>query len=125
MTKKVGSDESVKQRWESIKFVKECNLIEFFYDIDKYQWINDTIPLEFDFFTINDDILKYLGAHLELSKSNEKRNKSYILNEYAYFGQEINFNEFFYVQPLDGDDNDIQGLEESPSLLQKKRSLHF
>jgi len=61
-------------------------LIKLYNDIDEDLWINDTIPLEFDFFNTNDDILEYLGVHLELSKSNEKYKISYILNEYAYFG---------------------------------------
>lgn len=55
-----------------MKFVKECNLIELSNDIDVDTWIDDSIPLEFDCFSTYDDLLEYLGAHLELPKSNEK-----------------------------------------------------
>jgi len=46
-----------------INFIKEYNLIELSNDIDEYLWIDDTIPLEFDCFNIDDDILEYMGAH--------------------------------------------------------------
>jgi len=93
----MGSDVNSKQALGPIKFVKECNLIELSDDIGGDLWIDNTIPLEFDYFSTDNDILKYLGAHSELPKSNGKRKVSYILNEYAYFGQEVNFNE---VMPL-------------------------
>lgn len=60
-------------------------MIEHFDDIDEYLWLGDTIPLDFDFFNINDDILEYFGAHSKWPKSNKKWKISYILNEYAYF----------------------------------------
>ena len=108
-----------------IKFIKECNLIELFDDIDEDLRLDDTTPLEFDCFSTDDDILEYLGAHSKLPKSNEKRKPNYILNEYAYFGQVVNFNEVFQVQQGDDDTGDIQGLEEFPSLLHKKDELTF
>jgi len=103
----LGSDGSVKQKWGPIKFVKECNLTELFDDIYEDLWIDDTLQFEFDCFTIDDDILEYLGEHLEFPKSNEKQNASYVINEYAYFCQEIKFNKVFQVQPMDGDDTNI------------------
>jgi len=121
MTKnRLGSDKNNKKALGPIKFVKECNLIKLSNDIDRDLWIDDTIPLEFDCFSTGDEILEYLGPHSKLPKYNEKRKFSYVLNEYAYFGQEVNFNEVFQVQPETNDTNDIQGLEELPSLLQKK-----
>lgn len=47
------------------------------------------------------------------------------MNEYAYFGQEVNFNEVFQVQPDDRKINNIHGLEELPFVLQKKEELTF
>lgn len=119
------SDKTIKQALGPIKFVKECNLIKLYDDMDRDIWIYDTILLEFDYFNTDDDILEYMGAYLELPKSNEKRQVSYVLNEYVYFGQEVNFNEVFQVQPKNNDINDIQGLEEFPSLLKKKDELTF
>lgn len=106
-----------------IKFIKECNLIDIFYDIDEDSWFYDTITLEFDYFNIDDNILEYLGVHFELPKLNEKRKASYILSEHGYFMQEVNFNEVFQVQKEDDDTSDIYGLDELPSLLKKKEDL--
>ena len=36
---------------------------------------------------------------------------TYILNEYAYFGQEINFHEVLQVQPLDGAQDEVPSME--------------
>lgn len=44
----LGSDESTKQIWGPIKFVKECDGIGLSNDIDEDLWIDDTLPLEFD-----------------------------------------------------------------------------
>lgn len=79
-------------------------MIELCDEIDEYLWIDDTIPLEFDFFAIDDDILEYIGAHLELLKSNKKRQPNYVLSQYGYFRQEIFFNEVFHVQQIDEED---------------------
>ena len=68
-------------------------MVELSDDIDRDAWIDNSIPLEFDYFSTNDDLLEYLGTHSKLPKSNKKHEASYILNEYAYFGQEINFHE--------------------------------
>lgn len=76
----MGSDKSTTQRLRLIKFVNECNLIELYDDIDRDIWIDDTIPIQFDYFNTDDDILEYLGAHLKLTKSSDKRKASYILN---------------------------------------------
>ena len=66
-----------------------------------------------------------MGAHLELPKSNEKCKATYVLNEYAYFGQEINFHEVWQVQPLDAAKDEILSMKELSSLLQKKEDLIF
>jgi len=55
-----------------IRFIKECHAIEIFDDIDEDLWLDDVIPLIFNFFNIDDDILEYMGAHLDFPKSNEK-----------------------------------------------------
>ena len=60
---RLGSDQNTKQIMGPINFIKEYNLIELSNDIDEYLWIDDTIPLEFDCFNIDDDILEYMGAH--------------------------------------------------------------
>lgn len=62
-------------------------------EIDEETWIDHTLPLTFDCFSTDDDLVEYLGAHSKLSKSNEKCDASYVLNEYAYFGQEVNFHD--------------------------------
>lgn len=72
-------------------------MVELSDDIDENTWINHTLPLAFDYFSIDNDIIEHLGAHLEFPKSNEKCKASYVLNEYAYFGQEINFYEVLQV----------------------------
>jgi len=50
-----------------IKFIKECNLIELFDDIDEDLWIDGTIPLEFDCFDIDDDILEHLWGTFRIA----------------------------------------------------------
>ena len=92
-------------------------MIELSNDIDEDTWIDNTIPLEFDCFSIDDDILEYLGVHSEFTKSNKKYKACYILNEYAYFGQEVNFHEVLQVQPFDVDEDTFPSMEELPSLL--------
>lgn len=79
------SDQNIKQIMGPIKFIKECNLIELSNVIDEDLWIDHTIPLEFDYFNTDDDILEYLGGNSKLPKFNEKWKTSYILSEYAYF----------------------------------------
>jgi len=61
-------------------------MIELCDDIDKDLWIYDTIPLDFDLFSIDDEILKYMEAHSKFPKSNEKRKSSHVLIQYGYFG---------------------------------------
>lgn len=58
-----GSNGKVKQKWGPIKFIKECNMVELLDDIDEDIWIDNTLPLAFDYFNIYDDPLEYLGAH--------------------------------------------------------------
>jgi len=36
-------------------------MIELYDDIDEDLWIDDTIPLEFDYFSTYDDLLEYMG----------------------------------------------------------------
>lgn len=48
-------------------------MIELCDEIDETKWIDDTMPLEFDCFATDDNILEYMGAHSELPKSNSKR----------------------------------------------------
>ena len=81
----LGSNQHTKEIIGPIKFIKECNLIELSDDIDEDLWLNDTITLDIDCFSTDDDILEYMGAHSKLPRSNEKKKISYILNEYAYF----------------------------------------
>lgn len=73
----------------------------------------------------DDDILEYLGTHSKLPNSRDKRQASYVLNKFAYFGQEVNFNDVLQIQSKDTNTNIINGLEELPSLLQKKEELIF
>lgn len=120
----LGSDGQIKQKQDSIKFVKACNLVELSDNIDIDTWIYNTIPIEFDYFSTNDDLLEYFGEHSKLLKSNEKYT-IYVLDEYDYFGQEINFNEVLQVQPLDVAEDEIPSMEELPSSLQKKEDLTF
>jgi len=37
-------------------------MIEFYDYIDEELWIDCIIPLEFDYFTFDDDILEYIGV---------------------------------------------------------------
>ena len=66
-----------------------------------------------------------MGARYELPRSNEKCKASYVINEYAYFGQEINFYEVLQVQPLDEDEDLLPNIEDAPSLLSNKNDLIF
>lgn len=116
---RLDNDGKVKQKWGHIIFVKASNMIELSNDIDKDIWIDTTLPLAFYYFSIDDDLLEYLGAYFELPKSNKKCKASYVLNEYAYLGQEINFHEVLQVQPLDEDEESIPNIKDSPSLLPK------
>ena len=100
-------------------------MLELSNDIDEDAWIDDTIPHEFNYFSTYDDIFEYLGVHSKFPKSNEKFKVSDVLNEYAYFGQEINFHEVLQVQPLDEDEDLLPNIEDVPSLLPMKSDLTF
>ena len=88
----LGSEGKVKQKWDLIKF-ESFNIIKLSNNIDEDIWIDLILPLAFDYFTPNDDIVEYLGANFELPKSNKKYHVSYILNTYSYLGQEVNFHD--------------------------------
>ena len=51
-------------------------------------------------------------------RSNEKYKASYVLNEYAYFGQEVNFYKVLQVQPLDTHEDELPSMEESNKITQ-------
>lgn len=51
-------------------FVQKCTMIEIYDDIDEDFWIYDIILLEPNYFSTNDDLLEYVGAYLEILKSN-------------------------------------------------------
>jgi len=61
---------------------------------DEDLWMDDTLPIEFDFLN-DEDILKHMGACLELSNSNEIMKADYILSEYENFEQETNVTKVF------------------------------
>lgn len=100
-------------------------MVEFSDDIDEEIWIDHSLPLAFDYFSIDDDFLEYLGAHFELPKSNEKHQASYMLNEYAYFHKEVNFYDVLQVQTLDANEITPPTMEDLPTLIQKKNDLTF
>jgi len=64
-----------------IKFIKEYNLIKIYNDIDEDVWINNTIPLEFDYFNIDDDILEYM-EHIQncLNKMIKGKQVTFLVN---------------------------------------------
>ena len=70
-------------------------------------------------------LLNTWGAYYELPKSNEKYHASYLLNEYAYFVQEVNFHDVLQVQPLEEDEIATLTIEELPSSLQNKEYFIF
>lgn len=86
----LSSERQVK--WDPIKY-ELSNVIELSNNIDENIWIDHRFPLAFDYFTNDDDILEYLGEIFELPKSNEKHHAPYLVNAYAYFGQEVNFHD--------------------------------
>lgn len=61
-------------------------MIKLYDAIDEDLWIDDTIPLELHFFATNDDILEYMGAHLEFPKSNLKKKETMFLVNMGIFG---------------------------------------
>jgi len=76
-------------------------MIELSNEIDEDMWIDHSLTLTFDCFSTDDDLLEYLGAHSKFPKSKKKYHASYMLHEYAYFGQEVNFHDVLQVQPLE------------------------
>jgi len=84
----LGNEGQVK--WAPIQF-ESSNITMLSNDINENIWTDHNFPLAFKFLTTDDDILEYLGANFEFLKSDEKLHTSYLLNKYAYFGQEINF----------------------------------
>lgn len=68
----LGSNGQPTTKWGPIKFVKACNLVELSADIDEDIWIDHSLHLAFDYFSTDDNLLEYLGAHSKFSKSNEK-----------------------------------------------------
>jgi len=85
--------EHQQKKWDPIKFIKSCNVLKLVDEIDEETWIDHTFPLAFDYFNTKDDFIEYLGAHSELPKSNKKYDSPYVLNEYAYFDQEVDFHD--------------------------------
>lgn len=111
--KVLGSDYNTKKKLGLVHFILECNLIELCDDIDKDSWIDDTIPLEFDYFDTNNDLMEYMGAHFEFPKFNIKSQPNYVLSQHGYFGKEVNFNKVFQVQQANDEEievHDIPGL---------------
>lgn len=64
--KKIGSDHNSIPKLNPIKFIPVCTMIELCDDIDEDLWIDDTIPIEFDYFATDDDMMEYMGAHSTL-----------------------------------------------------------
>ena len=59
--KGLGSNWDTKKSLGPIKFILECTMIELCDDIDENLWIDDTIPLEFDYFSIDDGYNMHLN----------------------------------------------------------------
>ena len=59
--KGLSNDQNTKKSSNPITFVPECTMIELYDDIDEDLWIDDTIPLDFDYFSTYDDLLEYMG----------------------------------------------------------------
>lgn len=64
----MGCDQNTKKSTGAIKFVLECTMIKLNDHIDLDLWIDDIIPLELDYFSTDDVLLEYMGAHSKLPK---------------------------------------------------------
>lgn len=100
-------------------------MIELSDEIDEDMWIDHSLPLAFNYFSTNYDLLEYLGAHLELLKSNEKCHASYMLHEYTYYSHEVNFHDVLQVQPLEEVEITDLTMEDLKLLLKIKKDLTF